>query len=362
MIRRIIATILIFAMLLCCGCTQMVAEDTISFGEDWLLNTYCYIKILEPEKEDLIKDCFKLARSLEGELSKTIESSAVSKINAAPKVTGFNCDNSEFTNAGVVLASALEFEKLSDCAFTASIGPVSNLWDFTSGNGVLPADADIQKNLQFVGEGKIWINDDGTIEKAADEVQIDFGAIAKGYIAQCCANFLRDAGVKKAILSFGGNIVLLGQKEDQSPWSVGVEAPTINHGDEVLEERQSVGSITWDGESGDLDAIANGMVPAMSIVTSGTYERFIEDGGKIYHHILDSKTGYSAETDLVSATIVGPNSMYCDALATIAIAMGSGDAAVFLEQFKTDNQNQYAFVLITSAGEIIKSDNSNFIE
>lgn len=362
MIRRIIATILIVAMLLCCGCTQQAAEDTVSFGEDWLLNTYCYIKILEPEKDETIKDCFKLARSLEGELSKTIESSAVSKINKAPAKTGFNCDDPEFVNAGVVLGNAIDFEVLSGGDFTASIGPVSNLWDFTSGEGKAPAEEEIQNALKVVGTKMIWVNDDGSIEKAADEVQIDFGAIAKGYIASQCANFLRDSGVQRAILSFGGNIVLLGQKEDKSAWAVGIEAPTREHGDEVLEERQSVGSITWDGASGDLDAIANGVAPAMSIVTSGTYERFIEDGEKIYHHILDPKTGRSAETDLVSATIVGPDSMQCDALATIAILKGSSAAQEFLEEYKSVSLGQYEYVLITEAGEIIKSENCSFTE
>lgn len=343
--------ILLFGLCSCQGAPISKNEEQkdISYGEDFLLDTYCYIKIFEPGKEELISSAFELATSFEGELSRTIEGSAVDRLNKAPKVTGLNCDDSYICNLGVVLETALEFSKASGGVFNPCIGAVSKLWNF-SGDGKLPSDEKIKEALNYVGEDFIRINDDGTIVKELDNVEIDLGAIAKGYIAKQVANHLRDNGVHSAILSFGGNIVMIGAKEDGSKWNIGVEAPDPKAKGTDFNNRKVAESIYIDPADYDEEAVSFGMTPSASVVTSGTYERYIEDGGKLYHHILDPRTGYPVDTDLVSCTIAGADSMYCDALSTICILKGKVEAQKFMEQYPT-----YDYLFITEDGEIIKS-------
>lgn len=287
--------------------SQSASDDT-SFGEDWLLNTYCYIKTFKSGQEQIIDDAFALARSYENKLSRTIASSEIS--------TGNYSDDTKD-----LLDRALKFEEESHGLFCIHLGSVSELWDFS---------------------GEPRVPEQSEIDEALAKQTVDLGAIAKGYIADKTVEFLKEQGVDSAIISLGGNIVCIGNKPSGTDWQVGIEKPFTDKTG-TLESRESIGTVSLGADT--------------SVVTSGIYERcFTDEQGNFYHHILDSKTGYPCSSDIVSATIIGPSSCDCDALATIAVLMGSTAAPDFITSHGCE------YVLILDSGEILTSSSSQFTE
>ncbi len=332
-----------------------------SFGEDWLLDTYCYIKIYQGNREDLIKDAFKYARELEGELSRTIDSSSVARFNAGGTETGITVFDTQNANMIQVLSNALYFAELTDGLFDPTIGAVTPLWDFSSENPEVPNSSKIKEAAAHVGYDKVIMNADGTVNKAEDEVKIDLGAIAKGYIADKISEYLKSEDVNAAIISLGGNIVLIGKKPDGKNWAVGIEKPFSGNG-EVLETRESVGTVKWSGAESKADSA----VGRFSVVTSGTYERCFTKDGVLYHHVLDPSTGYPVDTDLISVTVTGSSSCFCDALSTSCLLMGSEKAEEFMKKFNDEHHGEpdgimlYEYVFIKKDGSIIASAGSDF--
>ncbi len=135
------------------------------------------------------------------------------------------------------------------------------------------------------------------------------GGIAKGYAAEEAARVLREEGVENAILDFGGDIVTIGGRPDGTPWRIGIQHPSGQRGRfiGILESRDE------------------------SVVSSGAYERYFTEDGVRYHHIFDPATGYPAETDLTSVTVVGVGAMQTDALSTAIFVMGLDAGLALLE-------------------------------
>jgi thiamine biosynthesis lipoprotein len=131
-------------------------------------------------------------------------------------------------------------------------------------------------------------------------MSLDLGAIAKGWAADESARVLKKDGVKGAILDFGGNVMLVGRKPNGQAWRIGVQNPMDTRGNYI-------GVLTCDEKA---------------VVTSGVYERYFEQDGRRYHHILDTTSGYPVENGLISVSIVADNSTDADALSTTIFALG----------------------------------------
>ncbi len=305
----IIAILVLIITQTACSERGAAGGATYSYAEDWLLNTFCYIKSFEPGQEDILKEAFKLAREYESKLSRTVADSQI--------VTGEYDAETE-----ALLKTALDFEELSGGAFCVHLGAVSALWDFggTSGGPFVPG-AD-------------------EIKEALSAQSLDLGAIAKGYIADRVADFLRSRSVNTAVISLGGNVVCLGRKASGDDWAIGIEKPFSGGG--RLEERESAGVLS--------------VGPDSSVVTSGIYERcFTADDGSFYHHILDPESGFPCESDIVSASIAGESSCVCDALATAAVVLGSDGAAELIESYNERCGADYGYVFIKADGGSIVS-------
>lgn len=281
--------------LLMTSCAPKSAEDT-----RFMLNTICSITVYSEENKDktseeLVNEAFDLCQTYEDTFSRTIEGSDIYNINnsgGAPVTV--SDDTIE------ILETAKYFSELSDGAFDITTAPLSIRWDFEGENPSVPPDNEIQELLEKVDYTKIKI-DGNTVTLEAPVEAIDLGAIAKGYIADKLAEFLKDNGVTSAIISLGGNIYAIGENaEEKRPFNLGVQDPQAEDGS-ILGYLQ---------------------LSDKSLVTSGDYQRYFMQDGKRYHHILDPKTGYPAESGLSSVTIISDSSVVGDALSTTCFVLG----------------------------------------
>ena len=229
-----------------------------------------------------------------------------------------------------VVQRSLLISERSAGAFDVSIGPLSRLWDIGNARTAIPEIEDIADALLLVDYRRIEIDPVAqTIYLPVAGMALDVGAIAKGYAADEIARLLGEAGVESALLDFGGNILTLGRKPDDSAWRIGIQHPAEARGEiiAVIEQRQ-----------------------AGAVVTSGDYERFFERDGQRYHHILDPQTGRPARSGLRSVTILSPSSMDADALATAAFVLGPEEGFELVSRFPPAQT-----IFVTSAGSVIAS-------
>lgn len=226
-----------------------------------------------------------------------------------------------------LLKRALVLGKDTDGALDITLYPLSQLWGFYSGDYQVPTSGQIQTALQTVGQQHCHV--DGTSVTLDKGTQLDLGAIAKGYASYRAAKLLTDAGVTSANLSLGGNVHVLGTKPDGSNWKVAITDPN---------------------DTSDYAGVLQ--VQDTAVVTSGGYQRFFEQNGKVYHHILDPTTGAPAQSGLISATVISQDDVLADALSTALFVMGSDKATAYWQNSK----DAFEIVLITEDNRVLCSE------
>jgi thiamine biosynthesis lipoprotein len=214
-------------------------------------------------------------------------------------------------------------------ALDISIYPVVRAWGFTTGSYQVPSQDTLDTLLYNVDYRQIQV--DGSQVTLAPGMEIDLGSVAKGYVGQQVAQQLRDAGVTSALLNLGGNVQTVGSKPDGSPWRVAVQDPVGSDYCGVLE------------------------VTDQAVVTSGGYERYFEENGQTYWHILDPSTGYPAHSGLISATVIGDDGLKCDALSTALFVMGLDRAVEYWRA-----SGDFEFVLVAEDGSLYVSQGAAF--
>ena len=236
-----------------------------------------------------------------------------------------------------------EIYQETDGLFDDTIYPVMKLWGFPTSNYHVPTAAEVQKKLALVDGNKVEIQTQDSDEKGRDskekanfvtlgaDQQIDFGGIAKGYTGQKLAELFQEYGVSSALVSLGGNIQAIGTKPDGSSWKVGIRDP----------------------KGGQQDYIGVLSVENQAVVTSGGYERYFEEDGKTYIHIINPRTGYPADGDLLSVTIVSKDGTLADGMSTALYIMGYEKACQFWRQ----HREEFNVILVTDDGKIHISEN-----
>jgi thiamine biosynthesis lipoprotein len=248
------------------------------------------------EAEEVKEDLFKEMSRLELLLSCTESSSEVTIINRAagegPVQVG--------PETAEVIEKAIHYARLSEGAFDPTIGPLLDIWGFRGEANRVPEPVEIEAAAALV-DYSLMENDyaAGKVFLPSSGMALDLGGIAKGYIVDRGLELLARSGIGHALLNAGGDIGILGPKPDGSPWRIGVKHPRRD--DELI------AVISW--------------LKKGAVVTSGDYERFFEEDGERYHHILDPRTGYPAR-NLLSATVVAPTAIEADALSTALFVMG----------------------------------------
>ena len=299
----------------------------------------------------LITDAFLECDRYEKLLSKTIETSEISLINdAAGQTVEVSTETSE------VIEKGLWYGKISEGFFDITIGKASALWDFHEAEDVagdeaaaesrLPEEAELAEAVKHVDYTKVKVN--GLSVSLADpEMEIDLGGIAKGYIADRVTEFLEEKGVVSAVVDLGGNIVAIGGKTSALlPEDASADSAADSMTDFII------GIKDPQSEMGQLLAV----FPARdkTVVTSGTYERYLMEDGVKYHHILDPATGWPIDNDVLSVTIIAPKGSAVDAdgLSTTCLALGVEKGMELIESL---HHSGVSAVFVDANGEIHKT-------
>ena len=228
-------------------------------------------------------------------LSAHIETSEVSAINRAE---GKPVTVSEETADLIELGCS--YGRLSGGLFDITIAPASNLWNFhNSENPCIPDAGELSEAVSHIDYRCVQV-DGCTVTLTDPEAAIDLGGIAKGYIADRIKEYLESEGVEHALINLGGNMLAVGGRYDGTDFQIGIQKPFAQTG----------------------TVLAAVSVSDQSVVSSGNYERYFEQNGKIYHHILDPGTGYPADTGLYQVTIISDSSAQGDALSTTCFLLG----------------------------------------
>ena len=276
------------------------AENQVS-KTSFLLNTTVTITLYGAEDESLIEECFALCDRYEKLLSRTLEGSEIYALN-------HRTENTLSDETLSLMETGLKYSALSGGAFDITIGSCSSLWDFTAQPPCIPDQKALSEALAHVGYEKVSLNGNA-VSFSDDKTMVDLGAVAKGYIADRLKEFLVENGVTSAIIDLGGNVLCIGKKPDESPFHIGIQKPFDTQGTPML------------------------VVPisGWSIVTSGIYERYFEDNGRLYHHILNPATGFPCENNLLSVTILSEHSVDGDALSTACFSLGLADGMALID-------------------------------
>lgn len=329
-LRTYIAALLALVMVLAlAGCSKNGGDAGGTGGEEpfskdiFAMDTYMTLSAYGDAKEDAVNAAIKEINRLDALLSTGKDTSEVSKLNK-----NGGGDLSEDTN--VLMAEALKLYGDTDHLFDITIYPVMELWGFTSGEFRVPTEAELAKALTLVDAGEVRYDANTRhVSYQKDGMAIDFGGLAKGYTSAKVAELYKEMGVTSGLVNLGGNVQAVGYKPDGTDWRIGIQHPA--------DAEQLLGVVkTHDA----------------AVITSGGYERYFEEDGVTYHHIIDPATGHPADSGLISVTIVSADGMLADGLSTSLFIMGKDRAAAFWQKHK----NEFQFVLCEKDGTLIVSD------
>ena len=209
--------------------------------------------------------------------------------------------------------------------FDVTVGQLTALWNFknTENRTSVPAEDAVKKALAACDPNGYSIVYGSDAEQAYfssenPELQIDVGAIAKGYIADKLKEQMLADGVTSAIINLGGNVLCIGEQPDGESFVIGLKKP----------------------DKSSQQEIARLAIDDLSVVTAGIYERYFELNGVHYHHILSTSDGYPVQNGLAAVTVVGPRSAVCDALSTTLFIKGKEAGQAFLKDYNAQLLSQ----------------------
>lgn len=293
LLPAVIAAILLIAILFSGKLFADTAEESF-----FAMNTVCSSKVSGNNSKDVLLEIHRIVKNLDEEvLSRKSEESSVSRLN---RNMGGEIDGKLFDYFSVLI----DVCRKSGGKFDFTLGAVSDLWNF-GGEADLPEAEKLNEILSHSGSEKLMLKENSV--SYGDSFTVDFGAAGKGIALDEINNYLESTETKEAVISIGGSILLYGKKD----FSVGIRNPEGNAGSHI--------------------AILN--VDGCCVSTSGSYERFFEKDGEIYHHILDPETGFPAQSGVVSVTVVSESGILSDALSTACFVLGIEKGAALAEEY-----------------------------
>lgn len=310
---RLYGSVLLCALLLC-GCKgsgQEACRESL-----FAMDTYMTLTVYGEQAQEGISMAREEILRLERMLSTTETSGMVARLNREKKLRV----SEEIAGLWSV---SYDIFRQTEGAFDVTIYPVMKAWGFTGDTFRVPEKWELQRLLERVDSNRVSLQKDALILELPPDGELDFGGIAKGYAGEQLAEEWKEMGIHSALLDLGGNIQLVGSKPDGSDFKIGIRNP--------LEETGTLGTLCASDKA---------------IVTSGGYERYFEEGNKRYHHILDPKTGYPADSDILSATVVCEKGSLADGYSTALFVMGREKAISFWREYG----DRFEMILYTEDG------------
>ena len=211
-----------------------------------------------------------------------------------------------------LIRSSIKVSQETGGAFDCTVGALVNLWGFGKDKKKTVDSLKVTQALEATGYQKISLNHQKIIKENSD-IQLNFNAIAKGYLVDMLAKYLDSQGVENYLIDIGGEVRAQGEKQSGKPWKVGVQVPTESKTDAA--------------QVHEMFELKN-----RSVATSGNYRNYYEENGQRFSHTINPKTGYPEKTNLLSVSVIADNCAYADALATAFMVMGVNQSIEFLKQ------------------------------
>ena len=313
-LMKVVAGSLLSLMILS-GCTsknknEAADGDSTPLKEtQFLMGTVITVTLYDHQDKKILEEAFDRVKDLEAKLSINSEGTEIDKVNEAAGKEPVKVSEDAFLN----IKKSLEYSKSTGGSFDTSIGPLVKLWSIGLPEAKVPTEAEIKEAIKHIDYTKVQLNEEErTVFLQEEGMLIDLGSVAKGYTADAIAEILRAHGVKNALIDLGGNVLALGQNPEGRPWNIGVQNPESERG-------ETLGIVSIENKS---------------IVTSGIYERFIEQDGVKYHHLLNPFTGYPYDNELASVTIISDKSVDGDGRSTSVFSKGLQEGLKFVEEME----------------------------
>lgn len=306
-----------------CGAAEKAktAEEIPSVTRDiFAMDTYMSITGYGEHAEEAVNASLEEITRLDKMLSVGNPDSEISKINT----TG---SGSISEDSAVMVEKALEVGDRTGGKFDITIYPLMVEWGFTSDNFHVPAQEKLDELLEHVDYRQVKFDKEAMTVTLGDKQGMDLGGIAKGFTSDRIMEIFREYNLDSGMVTLGGNVECLNTKTDGSLWRCGIRDP--------YDESKLLGVVS---------------VEDAAVITSGTYERNFTDEatGKLYHHIIDPATGYSADNGLISVTIISKSGMLADALSTSMYILGLDRATDYWKEYGTD----FDMVLMTDNNKV----------
>lgn len=290
------------------GALELASANRLVTGTSFVMDTVVqysfYGKHAQKAKDAVAREL----SAIESRMSMHLEDSEISELNRNAGKNSVQLSEDTYE----LLSRSIEYAEQTDGIFDVTIAPLAVAWGVTSDHPQVPEENRIDALLALVDYQDVEFDPDSLSVRLAREGQaVDVGGIAKGYACDVARRIAQECGVKSGYLSIGGNIMVIGEKPDKTPFKFGIRDPRGT-------PNQYFGIVT---------------IPDLTIATSGDYERFFEQDGVRYHHILDPRTGYPAQNGLMSVSVIAPDGAYADFMSTWLFIMGREFVLENLDRF-----------------------------
>ncbi len=298
--------------------SQYTDSDGSVSQEIFAMDTYMTVKAYGDRASEAVTAAINEIQRLDALLSTGSTDSEITRLNE-------NGGGELTEDTAYLIERALDLYESTEGDFDISIYPMMELWGFTNEKYYVPTEEEITETLQLTDGLQISLDADGnTVSFGISGMEIDLGGIAKGYTSTRITEIFASYGIESGMLNLGGNVQVIGTKTDGTEWNVGIQNP--------------------DGTS-FLGAVK---VSDKAVITSGGYERYFEEDGTTYHHILDPATGYPADSGVISSTIISSDGTLADGLSTSLFIMGVEDACDYWQA----HSEEFDFILEDEDGSL----------
>ena len=287
--KRVICILLMLVLLSGCAGQETHSNETV-----FAMDTVMDLQVWGKDSQEALSRLKQELTLLENTWSATKEDSLIAQCNAGGAVEH------------PLLQQAEALSVRTNGAFDPRLGGYVAAWGFYNGQYRVPDAAELEQ------VPVLW----------------DLGGIVKGYAGDCLTEILQTLDIDRAILNLGGNVQTYGEKTDGAPWNIAIQNP----------EGGTLGTVSIRG--------------TMAVVTSGDYQRYFEQEGKRYHHIIDPETGHPADSDLSSVTVICNDGTLADALSTALFVMGREEAIAHWQEY-----GDFGMVLLAKDGKIYATEN-----